>query len=247
LRADRPTVISNFVSTIDGVASYATAEAAGGGEISGFFEPDAYVMGLLRSLSDAVLIGAGTLRAAPDQAWSPRYIHPSSTNEFATLRRDLGLAAEPTTVVVTRSGAIDLLHPGLSDPAVPVLIVTTESGRRTLLAESRLPGHADVVSAGDDHISPGAVVEMLDRRGMRLVLCEGGPHLFGELLAARLVDELFLTIAPQVAGRSPAQPRLHLVEGTSFALAGAPWARIVDVRRSGDHLFLRYSFMEARS
>src|SRR5687768_17578125 len=49
LRLDRPTVISNFVSTIDGVVSYNNADAAGGGEISGFFKPDTFVMGLLRS------------------------------------------------------------------------------------------------------------------------------------------------------------------------------------------------------
>src|ERR1051326_3331512 len=71
LREDRPTVIANFVSTLDGVVSFQTPDAMGGGEISGFFEPDRFVMGLLRTLADAVLVGAGTLRAAPKHRWIP--------------------------------------------------------------------------------------------------------------------------------------------------------------------------------
>ena len=72
------------------------------------------------------------------------------------------------------------------------------------------------------------------------MLCEGGPHLIGDLLAAGVLDELFLTIAPQLAGRDKAKPRLGLVEGTAFAISEAPWATIGSVRRSGEHLFLRY-------
>jgi riboflavin biosynthesis pyrimidine reductase len=78
-----------------------------------------------------------------------------------------------------------------------------------------------------------------------LVLCEGGPHLFGDLLAAGLVDELFLTVAPQVIGRSEAAPRLALVEGTTLAGGrggGGRWARLAAIRRAGDDLFLRYGF-----
>jgi riboflavin biosynthesis pyrimidine reductase len=244
LRTDRPTVISNFVSTLDGVVSYNTPEAAGGGEISGFSEPDHFVMGLLRSIADAVLIGAGTLRAAEGEAWSPRFTHEQSADDYSALRRSLGLTDEPTTVVVTASGDVDLAHKGLSDPTVPVLILTTAAGHEQLRAQEPWRDHVEVVSAGTDSVAPQQIVEALRERGMELVLCEGGPLLFGQMLEANLIDELFLTVAPQVAGRSDDRPRLSLVEGVAFSVDQAPWARLVDARRSGSHLFLRYSFGE---
>ncbi len=115
LRRLRPTVIANFVSTLDGVVAYNTPEAAGGGEISGFFEPDRFVMGLLRALSDAVLIGAGTLRAAPAERWTPDFIHPGDGAAFMSLRCQLGLRPQPVTAVVSGSGNLDMDHPGLAD------------------------------------------------------------------------------------------------------------------------------------
>jgi len=247
LRFDRPTVISNFVSTLDGVVSYNDADQAGGGEISGFFKPDAFVMGLLRAHSDAVLIGAGTLRAAPNQAWSARFTHPETASEFASLRSHMGLAPEPTTVVVTASGNVDLNQKGLADPSVPVLIITTQNGAEALQQYRPLPDHIEVVSAGSASVEPAAVLHELEVRGLRLILCEGGPNLFGQMLDAGLIDELFLTVAPQIAGRSPRERRLSLVEGKAFSVAEAPWARLVDLRRSANHLFTRYSFEETAS
>ncbi len=236
LRRDRPTVICNFVSTLDGVVSYNTAEAAGGGEISGHFEPDRFVMGLLRSLADAVLIGAGTLRAAPDERWTADAIHPPSAREFAALRSELGLRAHPMTTVVTASGSIDFRHPGLNDRHVSALVITTEAGA-TRLPDS--PAHVEVRAVGD-RVGAADILDALAAAGAEVVLCEGGPHLLGQLVEAELVDELFLTFAPQLAGRPADAPRLSLVEGTGFEVAHAPWARLVDLRRAGDHLFTRY-------
>ena len=239
----RPTVIANFVSTLDGVASYNTPEAAGGGEISGFFEPDRFVMGLLRALSDAVLIGAGTLRAAPAERWTPDFIHPDGAAALASLRRRLGLRPQPLTAVVTGSGDLDMDHPGLADAAVDVLVITTDAGAEAL---GRLAAHVDVCSVGD-RVELVDVLRVLMDRGVDLVLCEGGPHLFGQLLAAHLVDELFLTLAPHLAGRSDTTPRLGLVEGVAFDVEAARWARLVDLRQAGDHLFSRYRFVEGKN
>jgi riboflavin biosynthesis pyrimidine reductase len=236
LRTERPTIVTNFVSTLDGVVSYNTDEAAGGGEISGFFEPDRFVMGVLRALSDAVLIGAGTLRAAGEERWTADFIHPPSASEFAGLRSELGLRPQPLTAVVTASGSIDVAHPGLADPEVPVLVITTDAGALRL---GPVPTHIDVHTTGD-RVRPPDIRDALAAAGARVVLCEGGPHLLGQLLDARLVDELFLTLAPQLAGRPPDAPRLSLVEGTGFDVASAPWARLVDLRRAGEHLFTRY-------
>jgi len=247
LRADRPTVIANFVSTIDGVVSFQTQGQAGGGEVSGFFEPDRFVMGLLRAVSDAVLIGAGTLRDTRKHVWSPAHVHPSSSGLYEALRADLDLAPSPTTVVVTGKGDIDLGQTGLSDPDIPVLIVTTDRGVDALLAQAPLPDHIKLASTGSTRVQPAALISILRERRFELVLTEGGPHLFGQLVQARLIDELFLTIAPQLAGRAPNTPRLALVEGTPFTVASAPWSELVDLRKSGNHLFARYRFKETVS
>ncbi|HEX2222211.1 MAG TPA: dihydrofolate reductase family protein [Candidatus Limnocylindria bacterium] len=239
LRPDRPTLVTNFVSTLDGVVSYATPEAAGGGEISGFYEPDRFVMGLLRSLADVVLIGAGTLRAGSQEAWTPRFIHPHSSGEFAALRRSLNLRPEPITAVVSGSGSLDLRHPGLADPAVEVVVITTRLGAAHL-RDQAVPAHVTVLGVGSEGVEPRALLDLQADRGARLVLCEGGPQLFGQLLAADLVDELFLTLAPQLAGRSSETPRLSLVEQRAFTVAGAPWGELLSLRRAADHLFARY-------
>ena len=173
-RSDRPTIVANFVSTLDGVVSYATPEAAGGGEISGFFGPDRFVMSVLRGVADAVLIGAGTLRAGAGEAWTPEYIFPPAASDVAAMRRRLGLALQPTTVIVSASGQLDPTHPGLS--AAPALVVTTHEGRERF---DSAPAGPDVVDAGVDRVDPDALVSELSRRGFGLVLCEGGPHLLG--------------------------------------------------------------------
>jgi riboflavin biosynthesis pyrimidine reductase len=241
LSTDRPTIVANFVSTLDGVVSYNTPAAAGGGEISGSFEPDRFVMGLLRALADVVLIGAGTLRADPASRWTPAWVHSESELAFAQLRAQLSLAPVPTTVVVTGSGNVDLAHPGLSTPDVPVLVVTSEHGAARLLGQDR-PSNLDVIVSGESRIGTSTLVDVLAHRGARLVLCEGGPQLLGQLLDAGTLDELFLTVAPQIAGRSSDNSRLALVEGRAFGVDRAPWADLVDVRASGSHLFTRYRF-----
>jgi riboflavin biosynthesis pyrimidine reductase len=246
LRSDRPTVISNFVTTLDGVVSYNTPEQAGGGEISGFSDADHFVMGLLRAMSDVVLIGAGTLRAAHGEAWSHRFTHPESADALSAYRASLGLAPEATTAVVSRTGAIDLAHPGLSNSHVPVLVITTEAGATALRAQGPAR-HVEVVAAGRESVEPRSIVAALHDRGTQVVLCEGGPHLFGQMLRDRLIDDLFVTLSPQVAGRASDTPRLSLVEGTAFAVADAPWSRLVDLRRSDNHLFARYRFEEIQS
>lgn len=244
LRADRPTAIVNFVSTLDGVISYNTPEAAGGGEISGHFEPDRFVMGLLRALADVVLVGAGTLRADPAGAWTPGSIYPGAAAEFAALRHRLGLAPTPITAVVTGTGAVDLRQPGLADPAVRVIVITTDVGEAALRRRA-VPDHVGIRGMGG-RVTADGIVRSLGSDGAELVLCEGGPHLLGQLLEARTVDEMFLTLAPQLAGRSPSTPRLGLVEGTAFSVADAPWAHLADLRRAGDHLFARYRFAERK-
>lgn len=236
----RPTVIANFVSTLDGIVSFGAA-GSGGGEVSGFFEPDRFVMALLRALADVVVVGAGTVRADPRARWISESVHPGSATDTAGLRAELGLAPHPTTVVVTNSGELDLGQAGLSDPRIPVLVVTTSAGRERLESGVIAP-HLEVVATGEEGVTPHALLALLAERGVELVLSEGGPHLLGQLVRARLLDELFLTIAPQLAGRDRDVDRLALIEGAAFGVDAAPWGVLVDLRVSGSHLFNRYRF-----
>ena len=80
----------------------------------------------------------------------------------------------------------------------------------------------------------------LRERGYRSICSEAGPHVFGSLVAAGLVDELFLTVSPLLAGRSDLGQRLGLVEATELLPERRDPVRLLSVRRDGAHLFLRY-------
>jgi riboflavin biosynthesis pyrimidine reductase len=240
---DRPTIIANFVSSLDGVVALGGSEAnAGGGEISGFSEADRLMMALLRALADVVVVGAGTMRVGRRHVWTAGHIQPALGSEFADWRSEMWLAPQPTTIIVTASGNLDATHTALNIKEVPVIIATTPAGAARL-AGMQLAPHVQVAPVGSEgRVPAGAILEVIRATGARLALCEGGPHLFGELLRARLVDELFLTMAPQVLGRDASLKRLGFTEGTSFAQGRGRWASLSAVRRAGDDLFLRYRF-----
>jgi riboflavin biosynthesis pyrimidine reductase len=243
LQPGRPTLIANFVTSLDGIVALGPGESsAGGGEISGFSEADRYMMALLRGLADAVVIGAGTVRAGRRHVWTPARVQPDLADAFAAWRSELWLTPQPTTIIVTASGNLDPAHAGLNAPGVPVVVATTPAGAERL-AGLPLPSNVRVEAVGEgERVPAGAVLEVIRGTGARVALCEGGPHLFGELLRARLVDELFLTLAPQAYGRDASLHRLGLVEGTSFGEGQGRWAQLASVRRAGDDLFLRYRF-----
>ena len=243
LGSARPTIIANFVSSLDGVVALGAGEPnSGGGEISGFSEADRYMMALLRGLADVVVIGAGTMRVGRRQVWTAANVQPALADAFAAWRAEQWLTTNPTLIVVSASGNLDPAHAGLNAPDVPVIVATTRAGAEHL---ARLPlgPNVSVAAVGDEnHVPAGALLEVIRGTGARLALCEGGPHLFGEILRARLVDELFLTVAPQVAGRDGTAHRLGLVEGTIFGEGRGRWPTLSAVRRAGDDLFLRYRF-----
>jgi riboflavin biosynthesis pyrimidine reductase len=244
LRADRPTVIANFVSTIDGIVALGEGDLAGGGLISGFHEPDRFVMGLLRALADMVVVGAGTLRGSTEHRWIAEHVHPASAAAFAAWRAEMGLPGRPTTVIVTGSGDIPVDHSGLTDPTVPVVIATTPAGAERV-GRAGVAGHVSIEPIATDGPITGAdIVRLGARLGARLVLTEGGPHLLGEVVGSNVLDELFLTLAPQIVGRGSTE-RLGLVEGVTLPPTDARWYELASLRRSGDHLFMRYRAKEA--
>ena len=244
--ADRPYTIGNFVSTLDGIVTFAIPGQAGGGEISGSDEADRFVMGLLRASADAVMVGAGTLHAtARRHVWVAGSVYAKAEELYATYRNKvLGKTQPPFNVIVSGSGKVDLDRPMFQSGEVPVRILTTPKGADALrrAGASALPStELLVLDDSGGAVTPAAMVEALYRHcGVRLLLHEGGPTLYGEFVAAGLVDEMFLTLSPQIAGSSPEQPRPTMVWRTEFLPETAPWVKLLSVKQSGDHLYLRY-------
>jgi riboflavin biosynthesis pyrimidine reductase len=241
---ERPYVIANFVQSLDGVVSFGIPGRSGGGEISANNPADRFVMGLLRACADAVVFGSGTLHGDAGHVRSAAFIDPDAAGLYAEQRGRVGArGAEPLNVVVTGSGQVDLAEPTFHTRGLETLIVTTAEGQRRLRADHggalRVTQVRAVADAGT--VPPGPVVNLLGREfGARLLLHEGGPALLGAFLAAGLVDELFLTVAPQVAGRE-GRGRPGLAEGAAFLPETAPWFELQGVKRAQDHLFLRLS------
>ncbi|MBI4307788.1 MAG: dihydrofolate reductase family protein [Chloroflexi bacterium] len=246
LPSKRPYVIGNFVTTLDGVASLNAPGQAGGGEISGFNQHDQMVMGLLRAVADAVIVGAGTLRAVPRHLWTAEYIYPALAEAYEALRASLSRPGPPLNVIVTAQGEIDLTLRVFQSEEAPALIVTTEQGARRLRERGVAPSVkiASVTSRGP--LSARAILEAV-RSGHRsdVVLVEGGPQLIGDFFAEQCLDELFLTLSPQIAGRAASSERPGLVAGKLFAPERPLWGNLVGVKRGGSHLFLRYAFRSA--
>ena len=239
-----PQVLSNFVGTLDGVVSLQVKGHAAGGDISGFSAQDRMVMGLLRAVADVVIVGSGTLQADPRTVWTPEAICPDLGGDYQRLRAALGKHEPPLNVVVSASGNIDLRSPVFASGRVPSLIVTTPEGARRL-RRRRPSACVEIRAAGRSgaEIAPGAILDEVTRlsSGNR-ILVEGGPRLLGSFYEKHLVDEQFLTLAPQIAGRDTDDGRLSLVMDRIFAPRNPRWGVLMDVRRGGNHLFLRYSF-----
>ena len=183
---DRAWTQVNFVSSADGAVTV-------DGKSAGLSSPaDKKIFALGRDLADVVLVGWGTAR---DEG----YRGVKRTEVRARRRAARGLSEVPPIAVVTGRCSIGPDSPMVTDTLVPPIIVTTESApatRRVALAEAG----AEVIVAGDGRVDLAIALRALADRGLRRVCCEGGPTLFGDLIAADLVDQLCLTVAPLLAG-----------------------------------------------
>ncbi len=236
-----PRLYANFVSSLDGVVALESMGAESGSVISGHNEADRFVMGLLRACADAVIVGAGTLRADPRHLWTPDHIYPPAAAAYAELRRHLGRSRQPRLALITSRGDLDPHSPALEMGA---LVLTTGAGRARL--HGRLPAASSVVTLGDDgELDPGQLLDAIHAEGHEVLLCEGGPHLIGNLLVAGFVDELFLTVSPVLVGRGKSGGRMGLVEGAELLPSITRRARLLTLRRHKSHLFLRYDISRA--
>lgn len=212
---DRPFVAMNFAATVDGRATI--------GGVSGPIgsAADTAMLAGLRTRFDAVMIGAGTMRAE-------RYGRPLASQGMRERRERIGLPHDPLMVIV--SGRLDLPWdaPLFTDGGGRVLVFTASEAEppptATPVRVVRHEGFVDLVAA---------LRHLRAERGVRAVLCEGGPGLHGELEGAGCVDELFLTIAPKLAGGDV--PRI--LEGPLPAVA--PLELLWLLEKDGE-LFTRY-------
>ncbi|MGB3444039.1 MAG: pyrimidine reductase family protein [Actinophytocola sp.] len=182
----RPYVQVNFVSSADGAATMS-------GRSRGLSSPaDKKVFALGRDLADVVLVGAGT-------ALTEGYRGVRHTELRASRRERLGLSDIPPIAVVTGRGSVDPTSPLLTDTTVPPIILTSAAAPAEWRKAVADVG-ADVVVAGEDRVDPATALASLADRGLLKVCCEGGPTLFADLIAAGLVDQLCLTVAPLLTG-----------------------------------------------
>jgi len=243
---ERPYLIANFVSTLDGVVSFNLPGQSEGAQISNSNEEDQFIMGLLRASADAVVVGSATLQAAGSQgSWLPESVYPAAKDLYRNYRTEVLRKLEyPLVVIVTGTGGLDLAGALFHSPRSRVLILTTEQGKQRL-SQSGSGALASVevkaLSTIETRISPSAILSLLRQEaGVELLLHEAGPTLFGEFLAGGFMDELFLTVAPQVAGRVAAHPRPGLVANVQFSPATAPWWKLLSAKSAADYLFMRY-------
>ncbi len=209
----------NFVASIDGAA---TEDGRSGGLGD---EADRRMFDLLRRACDAVLVGAGTVRV---EGYGAMRVDDAS----ARWRERSGRAAHPVFVLASRRLALDPASPVFAEAPVRPVVVTVSSAPED--ARRALAEVADVVECGATDLDPRIMCDELARRGLNHVLCEGGPSLFGALLAADVVDELCLTVGPTLqAGAAPRIANRELPEALRM--------RLERLYRSGDTLLLRYA------
>ena len=190
-----------------------------------------------------LVVGAGTLRSVPKHLWTAVHIYPALATAYQALRTALGKPEPPLNVVVTARGELDLDRPVFQSGKVPTLIATTTHGAQRLHRRALPPSVQIADLHGSAPLSARAILQAVgDVRPTQIILVEGGPRLMGDFFAEQCLDELFLTLAPQVAGRDDARERPGLVAGHSFAPQRPLWGTLVGVKRAGSHLFLRYAF-----
>ncbi|HEX4206405.1 MAG TPA: dihydrofolate reductase family protein [Ktedonobacteraceae bacterium] len=244
-----PYVVANFVETLDGVISYELPGQHSGDVISGKNEADQMVMGLLRAQADAIIFGNSSWGHDARHVHIPSLIFPDLAAEYHALRvRQQKRDHLPMSVIMTASGHIDFQDATFHTPGLRTLIVTTTQGYEQLTRQ-KVPTGTDIRVVEPEQgwsgqgIPPKETLALLGREyGVRVAVFEGGAKLLASLVDEQVVDELFLTLAPQIAGRTPDVHRAALVEGHAFTPEEAPWLTLLSIKLAGSHLLLRYSF-----
>jgi 5-amino-6-(5-phosphoribosylamino)uracil reductase len=216
---DRPHTLVNFVASVDGRATLQGKSGKLGDD------GDRAIFHLLRERVDAILAGTGTLAIE-------RYGPLIRTDEARERRVKEGLPPEPLALVVTRSGRVPTEIPLFQTPDTRAIVFTGADAP----PPTDCPADVEVIQLDPGELTLVTVLRMLRQdKGVRSLLCEGGPTMFGALLHERVVDELFLTVAPKLAGGGQGPTIATGPELAEPAAANLSWA----LERNGS-LFLRY-------
>jgi len=216
--AERPYVVLNFVTTLDGRAAIQGRSGPIGSDV------DSELLQRLRTRVDAVMIGAGTMRAE-------RYGRMVPNPEFRAWRERVGLAHDPLAVIVSNRLELPWDAPLFTDGGGRVVIFTASQDPAP---QTKTP--VTVVSHEGGVELDRALEYLRTERGIRALLCEGGPILHGRLREGGIADELFLTIAPKLAGGEA--PRI--LEG---ALPDVIDMQLAWLLESHGELFARYRLL----
>jgi len=212
---DRPYLVLNMVSSLDGKATIDWRTKGLSTDL------DRRLFHRLRTQADAVMVGAGTVRAE-------RYGRMAKSEELRAVREAEGLAADPLGVIVSSRLDLPADLPILGEPEQRVLIATS--------SDATLPEtEAEVLYERIADDLPLLVARLREQHGIRSVVCEGGPTLNSHLLAAGLVDELWLTLNPKLAGGAAA---LTIVAGRE--LVEPAELELVSVAEGEGDLFTRW-------
>ncbi len=217
---DRPYLVLNMVSSLDGKATIDWRTKGLSTEL------DRELFHQLRTQGDAVMVGAGTLRIE-------RYGRMAKSDELRDAREAEGLARDPLAVVVSSRLDLPADLPLLHEPEQRVVIATG--------SDASLPELGEQISyerTGDD--LPLLMSRLRESYGIRSIVCEGGPTLNSFLLAAGLVDELWLTLNPKLAGGAAA---LTIVAGRE--LVEPVDLELVSLAAGAGDLFTRWGVQKA--
>ena len=186
---------ADFVVSLDGAAEIEGRS----GPLGAPADRDAFMA--MRAVADAVLVGAGTVRAE-------NYGSVKLAEEVQLRREARNQPRLPPLVLVSRRGLLDSEARVFTQGQPPILLTT----RKALAERPELGEVADAVACGDDEVNLRFAMDHLADRGLQRVLCEGGPSLLNSLISEDLVDEMCVTISPLIAGPQ----RLHLSGGHPF-------------------------------
>ncbi len=220
---ERPYTILSCGISLDGYLDAATPERL---VLSN--EEDLRRVDSVRAESDAILVGAATVRHD-----NPRLL--VRTAALREQRRRRGLGDSPMKVTVTEGGCLDPGNNFFTTGDSEKLVYC--ASRSVARVRSRLAGVATVVDAGES-VDPADLAGDLHARGVRRLMVEGGGRIHTQFLTRDLADELHLVVAPFFVG----DPRAHRFVGTG----AFPWnpghrAHLAETRQIGDVVLLRYA------
>ena len=223
---DKPFVFANLAMTLDGkIAGHDREDFSLGSKA------DRLEMDRLRAKADVVIWGGQTLRTAR---------HPARVREESLVRErvERGLPPHPANALITKSGVFPKKLPWFENDEVERFIFTAPGGA-SRFEETQTGGAQIVVLDEADSLAPQVLTHM-SGRGMKNVLIEGGGSLIWEF--ARYIDEFHVTLTPWLAGGASAPT---LMDGPGFRSGEFLGLHLVEVRRVGDELFLRYAVKPA--